>query len=74
MLFQNKLKVGDLVRLQEFEQDPQSARKLGPGLVVEVENNPLDPSRRYPVIQVKFLKSKDVFRFIEKDLILINEA
>jgi len=67
------MKVGDLVRLREVEGDPSSQR-MGSGLVVKVEINPLDYSRRYPVIQVKFLKTKEILRFIEKDLMLINEA
>ena len=47
---------------------------MGTGLVVKVESNPLDQPRRYPVIQVKFLKSEEILRFIEKDLTIINEA
>jgi hypothetical protein len=73
MIFKGVMKVGDLVRLREVEGDPSSQR-MGSGLVVKVEINPLDYSRRYPVIQVKFLKTKEILRFIEKDLMLINEA
>jgi hypothetical protein len=67
------MKVGDLVRLREVEGDPSSQR-MGTGLVVKVESNPLDQPRRYPVIQVRFLKNEEVLRFVEKDLIMINEA
>ena len=73
MTFQNVMKVGDLVRLREVEGDPSSQR-MGGGLVVKVETNPIDQPRRYPVIQVKFLKTEEIMRFIEKDLIIINEA
>ena len=73
MTFQGVMKVGDLVRLREVEGDPSSQR-MGSGLVVKVESNPLDQPRRYPVIQVKFLKTEEIMRFIEKDLTIINEA
>ena len=73
MTFQGVMKVGDLVRLREVEGDPSSQR-MGSGLVVKVESNPLDQPRRYPVIQVKFLKSEEILRFTEKDLLMINEA
>ena len=73
MTFKGVMKVGDLVRLREVEGDPSSQR-MGTGLVVKVESNPLDQPRRYPVIQVKFLKSEEILRFIEKDLTIINEA
>jgi len=73
MTFHGVMKVGDLVRLREVEGDPSSQR-MGSGLVVEVESNPLDQPRRYPIIQVKFLKSEEILRFIEKDLTIINEA
>ena len=73
MTFLGVMKVGDLVRLREVEGDPSSQR-MGSGLVVKVESNPLDQPRRYPVIQVKFLKTEEIMRFIEKDLTIINEA
>jgi hypothetical protein len=73
MTFHGVMKVGDLVRLREAEDNPSSQR-MGTGLVVKVESNPLDQPRRYPVIQVKFLKSEEILRFIEKDLTIINEA
>jgi len=73
MTFHGVMKVGDLVRLREVEGDPSSQR-MGTGLVVKVEFNPLDQPRRYPVIQVKFLKTEEIMRFIEKDLAIINEA
>ena len=73
MTFLGVMKVGDLVRLREVEGDPSSQR-MGTGLVVKVESNPLDQPRRYPVIQVKFLKTEEIMRFIEKDLTIINEA
>jgi hypothetical protein len=73
MTFKGVMKVGDLVRLREVEGDPSSQR-MGTGLVVEVEYNPLDQPRRYPIIQVKFLKSEEILRFIERDLAIINEA
>ena len=73
MTFKGVMKVGDLVRLREVEGDP-SSRRMGTGLVIKVEQNPLDYPRRYPVIQVKFLKTEEILRFIEKDLMLINEA
>tara|TARA_Y100000310_G_C20305369_1_gene633694 strand:+ start:410 stop:634 length:225 start_codon:yes stop_codon:yes gene_type:complete len=74
MLFEGKLKVGDLVQVRELDSDPAfSAQKLGVGLVVEVETDLTQP-RRYPIIQVRFLKTEEVMRFIEKDLLIINEA
>jgi len=74
MLFEGKLKVGDLVQVRELDSDPTfSAQKLGVGLVVEVETDSTQP-RRYPIIQVRFLKTEEVMRFIEKDLLIINEA
>ena len=73
MTFQGVMKVGDLVRLRDLEGD-QSAQHMGTGLVVEVEPTPIQYPRRYPIVCVKFLKSQEVMRFVEKDLILINEA
>jgi hypothetical protein len=73
MMFKSAVKVGDLVRIRECEGDTRS-RQLGAGLVVEVERNPLDHSRRFPVVQVKFFKTDEIMRFIEKDLEMINEG
>jgi len=73
MKFKGVMKVGDLVRVRECEGD-LAARKLGPGLVVEVEKNPLDQPRRYPVVNVRFFKTDKIMRFIERDLELVNES
>ena len=73
MMFKGVMKVGDLVRVRECEGD-LTARTLGPGLVVEVEKNPLDLPRRYPVVQVRFFKTEKIMRFIERDLELVNES
>jgi hypothetical protein len=73
MMFKTAVKVGDLVRVRECEGDTR-ARRLGAGLVVDVEKNPLDQTRRFPVIQVKFFKTDEIMRFIEKDLEMINEG
>lgn len=70
MKFKGVMKVGDLVRVRECEGDP-TARRLGAGLVIEVET-PSDQPRRYPIVEVRFIKSDKVMRFVEKDLELVN--
>ncbi len=73
MQFKGVMKVGDLVRVRECEGDTR-ARQLGAGLDIEVEKSPLEPARRFPVVQVKFFKTEEIMRFIEKDLEMVNEG
>ena len=74
MLFRGEIKIGDLVQVRDFEQGADfSAHKLGLALVLEGEAA-LHQARRFPIIKVRFLRSQEVMRFIEKDLTLIHAA
>jgi hypothetical protein len=73
MEFRGKLKVGDLVRVREFERGAEiAAHRLGLALVLAVEQS--DQPRRFPLVKLRFLKTEKVMRFVEKDLMLIHGA
>ncbi len=66
------LRVGDLVHLREEGDDRTFVKHHGAGIVTHIRV--FSEEMKYPHIRVKWLKSDESFKFLEKDLIVLHEA
>ena len=66
------LRVGDLVHLREEGDDRTFVKHHGPGIVTHIQV--FSEEMKYPHITVKWLKSDESFKFLEKDLMVLHEA
>lgn len=65
------LQVGDLVLLRE-EQDDVFVKHHGAGIVTEVTK--FNQEYKYPHITVKWLRSEESLKFLEKDLMRLHDS
>ena len=65
------LRVGDLVLLRE-EQADTFVKHHGAGIVTEVTK--FNQEYKYPHITVKWLRSEESLKFLEKDLMRLDDA
>jgi len=66
------LRVGDLVRLRGVSEDDPCVKHHGAGLIAHIQV--FDEEIKYPQVTVKWLKSKQTFKFLPHDLQVLHEA
>jgi hypothetical protein len=64
--------VGDLVYLRDRTGDDPVVKHHGAGIVTHIQA--FDQSMDYPHISVKWLRSEETHKFLEKDLMVLHEA
>ena len=65
------LRVGDLVLLRESQEDT-FVKHHGAGIVTEITK--FDQDFKYPHITVKWLRSDESLKFLEKDLMRLHDS
>ena len=65
------LRVGDLVLLRE-EKDDTFVKHHGAGIVTRVQK--FNQEYKYPHITVKWLRSEESLKFLEKDLMRLHDS
>lgn len=65
------LRVGDLVRMRESHEDT-FVKHHGAGIITEVTQ--FNHEYKYPHITVKWLRSEESLKFLEKDLMRLDDS
>jgi hypothetical protein len=65
------LRVGDLVLLRE-EQDDTFVKHHGAGIITQIQK--FNQEYKYPHITVKWLRSEESLKFLEKDLMRPDDS